>query len=172
MQVRSTIAGVAIALATVAGVAACGSDDSSSSSASTTAVAASGSSGSSGSSAEQAAPSDLDTAKAQQIVRTVIDPATTPEAVAALVDSTDPAIGQKLNGFAKGASAGGYTPDIFTVSSVAADGADKAKAAIAVASPHTPAPVTVTYGFSKVDGSWKLSSDAVTSLLGMASGPR
>lgn len=169
MQVRSTIAGIAIALATVAGVAACGSDDSSSSSASTTATATSGSAASS---ADQAAPSDLDTAKAQQIVRTVIDPATSPEAAAALVDSTDPAIGQKLNGFAKGASAGGYTPDIFTVSSVSADGADKAKAAIAVASPHTPAPVTVTYGFSKVDGSWKLSSDAVTSLLGMASGPR
>lgn len=168
MQVRSTIAGVAIALAAVAGVAACGSDDSSSSSASSTAASGSGS----GSSTEQAAPSDLDTAQAQQIVRTVIDPATTPEAAAALVDSTDPAIGQKLNGFAKGASAGGYTPDIFTVSSVSADGADKAKAAIAVASPHTPAPVTVSYGFSKVDGSWKLSSDAVTSLLGMASGPR
>ncbi|GGF24909.1 DUF4878 domain-containing protein [Williamsia phyllosphaerae] len=167
MQVRSTIAGVAIALAAVAGVAACGSDDSSSSSASTSAA-----SGSAASSTEQAAPSDLDTAKAQQIVRTVVDPATTPEAAAALVDSTDPAIGQKLNGFAKGASAGGYTPDIFTVSSVSADGADKAKAAIAVASPHTPAPVTVSYGFAKVDGSWKLSSDAVTSLLGMASGPR
>ncbi len=167
MQVRKTLAGIALAAIAVAGVAACGSDDSSDAAASSTTVTASAAS-----SSEQAAPADLDNAKAQQIVRAVVDPATTPEAAAALVDSTDPAIGQKLNGFAKGASAGGYTPDIFTVSKVTAAGADKAQVSVAIASPHTPAPVTVSYGFTKVGGEWKVSSDAVTALLGMAGGPR
>ena len=170
MQIRRPAIAAVIAGAVVIGATACGSDDSSTTSASS--VAASASSTGTASSTTAPAPADLDAAAAQQILRTVVDPASSPEQVAGLVDSTDPAIGQKLNGFAQGASAGGYTPSVFTVDSVAADGTDKATAKVSVASPHTPAPVTIPYGYTKSGGSWKLSSSAVTALLSMASGPR
>ena len=148
-------------------IAAC-SDDSSpaSNTASSSAAAAGPASG------DVDAPSGFDSAAAQQILRAVIDPTTSPTVIAQLVDSGDASIGQKLNGFARGAGQAGYTPDKFTVTGVRADGDDKAQATVAVASPHTPAPVSVQYGYVRVAGTWKLSSDAVTSLLGMASGPR
>ncbi|MGU3293534.1 DUF4878 domain-containing protein [Williamsia sp. M5A3_1d] len=170
MQIRRLAIGTVIAAAVVTGATACGGDDSSTTPASS--VAASASSPGAASSSTAQAPADLDAAAAQQILRTVVDPASSPEQVAGLVDSTDPAIGQQLNGFARGASAGGYTPSVFTVTSVAADGDDTATAKVAVASPHTPAPVSIDYGYTKSGGTWKLSSSAVTALLGMASGPR
>ncbi|GAB08373.1 hypothetical protein GOARA_009_00210 [Gordonia araii NBRC 100433] len=110
--------------------------------------------------------SGLEAAKAQEILRTLVDPSTTPEAAAALVNSTDPATGQKLHGFAQGASRGGYTPDKFTVKSVE-DKGETAVAQVEVASPHAPAPVTVPYTFDKVDGTWKLSSASADALVGM-----
>ncbi|WP_328858599.1 DUF4878 domain-containing protein [Williamsia herbipolensis] len=170
MQIRRLAIGAVIAGAVVIGATACGSDDSSTTASSSVAATTSASSTGSGTTAQ--APADLDAAAAQQILRTVVDPASSPEQVAGLVDSTDPAIGQKLNGFAQGASAGGYTPSVFTVTSVAADGTDKATATVSVASPHTPAPVAIPYGYTKSGGAWKLSSSAVTALLSMASGPR
>jgi type IV pilus biogenesis protein CpaD/CtpE len=109
----------------------------------------------------------LDAAKAQEILRTIVNPDTTPEAAAALVDSSDTSWGEKLHDFAQSASRGGYTPDKFTVKSVAAQGADKAVAQVEVASPHTPAPVTVPYTFDLVDGSWKLSAESAEALVGM-----
>ncbi|MGJ0117688.1 DUF4878 domain-containing protein [Williamsia sp. MIQD14] len=170
MQIRRLAIGAVIAGVVVTGATACGSDDSTSTAASSVAAGASSTDTASSSTAQ--APADLDAAAAQQILRTVVDPASSPEQVAGLVDSTDPTIGQKLNGFAKGASAGGYTPGVFSVTSVAADGTDAATAKVAVASPHTPAPVSIDYGYTKSGGTWKLSSSAVTALLGMASGPR
>ncbi|MBE7159674.1 MAG: DUF4878 domain-containing protein [Williamsia herbipolensis] len=147
-------------------VAAC-SDDSSSTATSTTSSSAAGPA-----SGDVDAPSGFDSAAAQQILRTVLDPTTSPQVTADLVDSGNASIGQQLNAFARGAGQAGYTPDKFTVTGVRADGTDKAQATVAVASPHTPAPVSVQYGYVRVAGTWKLSSDAVTALLGMASGPR
>ncbi|MFT4199351.1 DUF4878 domain-containing protein [Gordonia sp. (in: high G+C Gram-positive bacteria)] len=111
----------------------------------------------------------LETAKAQEILRTIVDPATTPEAAAALVNSPDPAWGPKLHGFAEGAAHGGYTPDKFTVKSVKAEGDDKAVAQVEVASPHAPAPVTVPYTFAKVGDTWKLAPESADALVGMGS---
>ncbi|QKT07173.1 DUF4878 domain-containing protein [Gordonia sp. X0973] len=111
----------------------------------------------------------LDSAKAQEILRTLVDPATTSEAAAALINSGDASWGEKIHGFAEGASRGGYTPDKFTVKSVAAQGADKAVAQVEVASPHTPAPVTAPYSFERVDGTWKLSAASGEALVGMGS---
>ncbi|WP_299571533.1 DUF4878 domain-containing protein [uncultured Williamsia sp.] len=147
-------------------VAAC-SDDSSSTATSTTSSSAAGPA-----SGDVDAPSGFDSAAAQQILRTVLDPTTSPQVTADLVDSGNASIGQQLNAFARGAGQAGYTPDKFTVTGVRADGTDKAQATVAVASPHTPAPVSVQYGYVRVAGTWKLSADAVTALLGMASGPR
>ncbi|MFT3899908.1 MAG: hypothetical protein QM728_06650 [Gordonia sp. (in: high G+C Gram-positive bacteria)] len=111
----------------------------------------------------------LSDAKAQEILRTVVDPATTPEAAAKLVDSPDPAWGPKLQGFAQGAAHGGYTPDKFTVKSVKAEGDNKAVAQVEVASPHAPAPVTVPYTFTKVGEDWKLAPESAEALVGMGS---
>ncbi|MFC7753971.1 DUF4878 domain-containing protein [Tsukamurella soli] len=113
----------------------------------------------------------LDVPTAQQILRSVIDPASTAAHDATQVDSTDPAIGQKLHGFAVGAGQGGYTPDKWTVKSIAATGATTATATVAVASPHAPAPVDVTYTFVRVGGTWKLTQHAADALLAMSGGP-
>ncbi|GAA2065784.1 DUF4878 domain-containing protein [Williamsia deligens] len=148
-------------------VAACSDDSSSTAAGSSSASQAAGPA-----SGDADAPAGLDSAAAQQILRTVLDPTTSPQVIAGLVDSGDATVGTTLNGFARGAAQGGYTPDKFTVTGVRADGTDKAQATVSVASPHTPAPVSVQYGYTRVAGAWKLSSDAVQSLLGMASGPR
>ena len=110
----------------------------------------------------------LEAAKAQEILRTLVNPDTTADAAGALVDSPDASWGAKLHGFAQGAARGGYTPDKFTVKSVQAQGAQKAVAQVEVASPHTPAPVTVPYTFNLVDGTWKLSPESAQALVGMA----
>ncbi|MGZ8176729.1 DUF4878 domain-containing protein [Williamsia sp. SKLECPSW1] len=161
------VAAAAVGLLLALPIAACSDDSSSTTAASSSSAAAAGPA-----TGDVDAPQGLDSAAAQQILRTVLDPTTSPQVIADLVDSGDATIGQKLNGFARGAGQAGYTPDKFTVTGVRADGSDKAQATVAVASPHTPAPVSVQYGFVRVAGTWKLSSDAVTSLLGMASGPR
>ncbi|GAA3044258.1 hypothetical protein GCM10010528_24560 [Gordonia defluvii] len=106
--------------------------------------------------------------QAQEILRTLISPDTTPAAAAALVDSPDGSWGAKLHAFALAAARGGYTPDKFTVQSVAAEGADTAVAQVSVASPHAPAPVTVPYTFNRVNGTWKLSPESAQALVGMA----
>ncbi|MBE7161217.1 MAG: DUF4878 domain-containing protein [Williamsia herbipolensis] len=165
---RARVAAIAAAgLLLAAPVAACADDSSSSSASPSTSSTAAGPA-----SGDVDAPAGLDSAAAQQILRTVLDPTTSPQVIADLVDSGNATIGQQLNGFARGAGQAGYTPDKFTVTGVRADGSDKAQATVAVASPHTPAPVSVQYGYVRVAGKWKLSSDAVGALLGMASGPR
>ncbi|SIS15191.1 hypothetical protein [Williamsia sterculiae] len=170
--VSRSIAAAALCAAALTGAAACSDSDSGASSSSSAAGTTSASSSASAAESSVAsAPADLDTAKAQQILRTVIDPNSTPETVAGLVDDNDPGIGQKLNGFAKGASQGGYTPDKFTVKSVEATDENNATVTVEVASPHAPQPVAVPYTFTKVEGAWKVSKDAVNSLLSMANGP-
>lgn len=165
---RARVAAIAAAgLLLAVPIAACSDDSSSTPASSTTSSSAAGPA-----SGDVDAPSGFDSAAAQQILRTVLDPTTSPQVIADLVDSGNASVGQQLNGFARGAGQAGYTPDKFTVTGVRADGTDKAQATVAVASPHTPAPVSVQYGYVRVAGTWKLSSDAVTSLLGMASGPR
>jgi hypothetical protein len=164
---RARLVAVAAAgLLLAAPIAACSDSSSPSSPATSSSIAAGPVSG------DVDAPSGFDSAAAQQILRTVLDPTTSPQVTADLVDSGDASVGTKLAAFARGAGQAGYTPDKFTVTGVRADGTDKAQATVAVASPHTPAPVSVQYAYVRVAGSWKLSSDAVTALLGMASGPR
>ncbi|UQE74414.1 DUF4878 domain-containing protein [Gordonia sp. PP30] len=117
----------------------------------------------------------LDVAKAQEILRKAVDPATPADQIDSVVDVTNPATKAAIIGYAKGSAAGGYTPDVYTVSSVTGtdkvDGHDAAKVVITVKSPHAPQPVEMTDNplvYVKVDGTWKLSGDAVTQLSSMA----
>ena len=119
----------------------------------------------------KAAVDGLDNAQAQDILRKAVDPATPAADIDSVVDAADPATTAALMGFAKGSSAAGYTPDVYTVTSVATadkvDGKDAATVNISVKSPHTPQPIDMPLVFVKVDGTWKLSSDAVTQLAAM-----
>ena len=178
MQVRKVVAAAALTGALACGIAACGDDDNSSASdlgaSASKAVNAASSAVSNGydrASSAVVQATTLSTDDAQKILRTVVDPNTSAEDAAKQVDSSDASMGQQLHGFAQGASQGGYTPEAFTVTKVTANGTDKATADVSVKSPHAPQPVTVQYGYTKVDGDWKLSEDAAKSLLSMAGGP-
>ena len=112
--------------------------------------------------------------KAQEILRTAVNPDTPADKISDVVDTSDPATQAAIIGYAKGSSAGGYTPDVYSVKSVApadeVDGDDTATVTVAVASPHTPEPIDITLTYVEVDGDWKLSGDAVTQLAGMSGG--
>ncbi|ATD71963.1 MULTISPECIES: DUF4878 domain-containing protein [Gordonia] len=112
----------------------------------------------------------LNESKAQDILRKAIDPATPAEEIDKVVDVSNPVTKTTVIAFAKGASAAGYTPDKFEVKDVAKDGDTKATATVAVTSPNSTAPVDIQLAYVKVDGDWKLSSDAVTQLASMAQG--
>ncbi|MDJ0025650.1 DUF4878 domain-containing protein [Gordonia alkanivorans] len=111
----------------------------------------------------------LNESKAQDILRKAIDPATPAEEIDEVVDVSNPVTKTTVIAFAKGASAAGYTPDKFEVKDVTEDG-DKATATVAVQSPAAPQPVDIQLAYVKVDGDWKLSSDAVTQLASMGQG--
>lgn len=174
MNIRKSVAGTALIGLAVFGVAAC-SDDSSSDSATTTSSAAPEAS-STETSAETSSAAGGETAgtlevdEAQTTLRTVLSPDTDPAESAKLVDSTDPGIGMQLSGLARGFTAAGYTPDKFTVTTVTADGADKATVNVEVASPHAPAPVAMPVTFVNAGGQWKLSSTSVADLASMGGG--
>lgn len=167
MNIRKSVAGAALIGLAVFGVAACGDDSDSDSSSSTTSAAAAESSAAESTAAEAA--TTLEVADAQTTLRTVLTPETDPAESAKLVDSTDPSIGMQLSGLSRGFTAAGYTPDKFTVTTVTADGADKATANVEVASPHTPEPVAMPISFVNVDGQWKLSSTSIADLASMGS---
>ncbi len=156
MQVRRIGAGIAIAAVAVFGVAACGEeskDGAASSSASASTSAGHG----------EHAGAELTKEAAQDVLRKAVDPATPADQVAGLV-AGPPEVATALVGWAKGASRGGYTPDVFTVTEVTPTGDGKAKATVSIKSPHTPAPITLPLDYEHADGVWKLTSAAATSL--------
>ncbi|NMO00089.1 DUF4878 domain-containing protein [Gordonia sp. TBRC 11910] len=161
MNLRKTAAAAAIVGAAVFGVAACSNGEVASNTTGTTPSVVSDSP------LENAAV-DLSVSDAQTALRKAIDPKTTAAELDAVVDTDSAATKTALQAFAKGASMGGYTPDVFTVKSVKGDGKDKAVATVSVASPHAPQPVDIKLSYVDVDGTWKLSADAVSQLTSLA----
>ena len=170
MNIRKSVAGAALIGLAVFGVAACSDDNDSDSSTSATSAAATSAATGGASSSETAADTALEVDTAQEILVGVLSPDTDPATYTDLVDSDNPAIAGQLAGLAKGFSAAGYTPDKFTVTEVTADGDTSASATVEVASPHTPEPVAMPLAFVYVDGTWKLSTDAITALTSMGGG--
>ncbi|MFT4087141.1 MAG: DUF4878 domain-containing protein [Gordonia sp. (in: high G+C Gram-positive bacteria)] len=121
--------------------------------------------------AGKAAVEGLANAKAQEILRKAVDPATPADQIATVVDTSKPGTEQAVIGYAKGSSAGGYTPDVYTVTHVEStddvDGHKAAKVTVSVKSPHAPQPVDIQLTYVKIDEDWKLSGDAVTQLASM-----
>lgn len=168
MNIRKSVAGAALIGLAVFGVAACSDDNDSDSSATTTSAGAEAAAESSNSTddAVGTAP-ELEVGAAQDVVVGVLSTGTDPATYTDLVDSDDPAIAGQITGLAHGFSAAGYTPDKFTVTEVTSDGENTATATVEVASPHTPEPVAMPLGFVYVDGTWKLTTDAINSLVSM-----
>ncbi|GAC56440.1 hypothetical protein GOHSU_06_00520 [Gordonia hirsuta DSM 44140 = NBRC 16056] len=167
---KPVLAAAALAAGAAIALTGCSSDDTKeavSSAASSATEAAS-----SAADSAQAAVQGLDVSKAQEIVRTAVDPDTPSDQIGDVVDVSTPGTEQAITGFAKGASRAGYTPDIFTVKSVKStdkvDGNDAATVTVAVASPHAPDPIDLDLVYVKVGDDWKLSADAVTQLSSMA----
>lgn len=158
MNLRKAAAAAAIAGAAIFGVAACSNGQEPSSTPGTTPSVITDSN----------TAAALTAQDAQVALRKAIDPATSADELDVVVDTTNPATKLALQAFAKGASMGGYTPEVFTVKDVTAQGADKAVATVAVQSPHAPQPVDIKLTYVNVDGKWKLSSDAVTQLASMS----
>lgn len=167
MKIRKSIAGAALIGLSVFGVAACSDDSDSESSSNTTSAAATETSAAESTAAGTESASTLEVAEAQTTLRTVLSPDTDPAESAKLVDSTDPSIGMQLSGLSRGFTAAGYTPDKFNVTTVTADGADKATVSVEVVSPHTPQPVAMPLTFVNSGGQWKLSSTSVADLASM-----
>ncbi|WP_143965704.1 DUF4878 domain-containing protein [Gordonia zhaorongruii] len=161
---RPIVAAVAVAAGAAIALTGCSSDDSSDSGASSSTSAAAGQSADEQSADQKS--TDLDNSAAQDILRKAVDPATPAADLDGLVEISNPGVKAAITGYAKGSSAAGYTPDVYTVKSVKADG-DKAEATVAVKSPHTPEPVEMTFNYVKVDGAWKLAADAVETLTSM-----
>ncbi|MGV9713840.1 DUF4878 domain-containing protein [Gordonia sp. NPDC003424] len=194
MKVRKSLAAGLLAASTLLVVAGCSSDngtptvDTNKASAilSSGAAKASEMAGSAAAKASAAAGSATEAAKsaasnatnaaigltnedAQAILRKAVDPATSQADLATVVDTTDPATLPAIQGYAKGSSAAGYTPDVYTVKSVKAQGMNNAEVTVAVKSPHAPEPIDMELSYVKVDGQWKLSGDAITQLASMGS---
>ncbi|WP_020109918.1 hypothetical protein [Nocardia sp. 348MFTsu5.1] len=167
MNIRKSVAGAALIGLTVFGVTACSDDNDSDSSATTSAVADASEGASTGNEEATGTAPELEVGAAQDVVVGVLSPDTDPATYADLVDSDDPAIAGQITGLAHGFSAAGYTPDKFTVTEVTSDGENTATATVEVASPHTPEPVAMPLGFVYVDGTWKLTTDAINSLVSM-----
>jgi predicted phage tail protein len=164
MNLRNAAVVAALAIGVIVGGTACGSSDSGSTSVSfdpgmTSVVAAL---------AVDRTAAELNVATAQKILRTVVNPATSEKAAAAEVDSTDTTVGADLHRYAVNADRGGYTPDVWAAKSVESTGKGTATVTFAVASPHAPAPVDMQYDFVRNHGRWKLTADAVDSLLASA----
>ncbi|MFW0784021.1 DUF4878 domain-containing protein [Gordonia sp. CPCC 206044] len=164
MNVRKSLAAALLAGATVLVAAGC-SDDTSD----TVSSAASKATSAVGSAASEAKEAivGLKTDDAQVIVRKAVDPATSSEELDAVVDTSNPVSKAAIQGYAKASNAAGYTPEVYTVKEVKADGDNKAIATVSIKSPHAPQPIDLQLAFVKVDGDWKLSSDAITQLSSM-----
>lgn len=173
MRIRQSAAAVAIAGAVVLGVGACSDDaDDTGTPASTSQSAeapapgsASAPAGESGDAAPAPDPTseDLTNESAQKILRVAVDASSSKEDVEKVVDTSVPGTVTMIQAYAKASNAAGYTADIYTVKEVAVTG-DTAQATVAIKSPHAPVPVDVNLSFAKIDGQWKLSSDAVKML--------
>lgn len=170
MKVRKSLAAFALAAAAVATAAGCSSSNDTVSDATNKASAAV----ESASAAVQSAVGDatnavvgLQTSDAQVIIRKAVDPATGMTDINTVVDTTNPATKAAIVAYAKGSNMAGYTPDVYTVKEVKANGTDKATVTVSVKSPHSPQPVDIPLTYVKVDGTWKLSGDAVTQLASM-----
>lgn len=156
----------AVAVVVLAGLAGCGSSrNTSAPSTALTTVAPN-------TAAPTSVTATLTVGQAQQVLRSVVDPATPVSQLSSLVDTTDAQIFTGLNTFAKAATQAGYTPGVFTVESVSPGGRGAATATVDVASPHAPQPVAVTYGYQDVDGTWKLSEVAAKALIALTNGPQ
>lgn len=170
---RPVVAIAALAAGAAIALTGCSSTDDAKDTASSAVSPATGAA-TSATDAEKAAVEGLDNEKAQQILRTAVDPATPADQIDAVVDVTNPATKAAIMGYAKGSAAGGYTPEVYTVKSVAAiddvSGNDAAKVTVAVKSPHAPQPVDIELTYVKLGDDWKLSGDAVTQLAGMSGG--
>ena len=163
---RPAAAVIAVAAAATVFTACSTSDDSSDAAASGTSSASQ-----SAESAPESGSTDsvegLDAAQAQEIIRTAVSADTSLEDLEKVLDTSMPGVAQALNGFAKGASKAGYTPDVYTVKSVKADGDDKAIAVTSIKSPHAPEPVDLDLAMVRKDGQWKLAGPAVSVLTSM-----
>ncbi|MEO9329777.1 MULTISPECIES: DUF4878 domain-containing protein [Gordonia] len=171
MKIRKSAAVVALAGAALFATAACSDSSDSVDEATSKVSTAVASAASEVSTAVEDAVDEvtgLSTSKAQEILRKAVDPATPAEEIDSVVDTSDPATKAAIIAFAKGSSAAGYTPDIYTVKEVKKDG-DKAVATVEVKSPHAPAPVDINLTYVDADG-WKLSGDAVTQLASQGQG--
>ncbi|MGV9827726.1 MULTISPECIES: DUF4878 domain-containing protein [unclassified Gordonia (in: high G+C Gram-positive bacteria)] len=162
MKLRTSVVAALMAGATVIAVAGCSDSDtvSDATSKASTAIA-------SKASEAAAAVAGLTNSDAQEILRKAVDPNTSATDLETVVDTTNPATKAAIIAYAKGSSMGGYTPDVYTVTSVKKTGDNTADATVEVKSPHTPQPVDITLGYVKVDDTWKLSGDAVTQLSSM-----
>ncbi|MGB3605221.1 MAG: hypothetical protein WBA38_16915 [Gordonia sp. (in: high G+C Gram-positive bacteria)] len=109
----------------------------------------------------------LDAAAAQTIIRTAVDGNTPIDELSTVADTSTPGSAEALSVFAKAAAPAGYTPDAFTVTSVKADGENKAIAVTSIKSPHVPQPIEMDLAMVKQDGQWKLAGAAVTTLTSM-----
>lgn len=177
---RPVLAVVTLAAGAAIALTGCSSDSgdtaAKASSAATSATDAVKSAATSATDSVKSAVEGLDVAKAQEILRKAVDPATPADQIDSVVDVTNPATKAAIIGYAKGSAAGGYTPDVYTVSSVTGtdkvDGHDAAKVVITVKSPHDPAqPVVLKDNplvYVKIGDTWKLSGDAVTQLSSIA----
>lgn len=164
MNVRKSLAAALLATATL--LVAAGCSDDTSDTVSSAASDASAAVASAASDAKQAVVG-LSSDDAQVILRKAVDPATSSEEIEAVVDTTNPVTKGALIAYAKGSNMAGYTPEVYTVKEVKAEGDNKAIATVAVKSPHAPQPIDITLAYTKVDGDWKLSGDAVTQLTSM-----
>lgn len=164
-KLRRPAAVIAAVAAAGAMLTACSSsndsaDASTSASASTTAAA-------DASSTSTEAVAGLDAASAQVIIRTAVDGTTSVEKLSTVVDTSTPGSAEALSAFAKASAPAGYTPEVYTVKSVKADGENKAIAVTAIKSPHAPQPIEMNLAMVKQDGQWKLAGAAVTTLTSM-----
>ncbi|MYR08769.1 DUF4878 domain-containing protein [Gordonia sp. SID5947] len=164
MKVRKSVAAALLAGATMLVVAGC--SDEANDTVSSAASGASAAVASAASNAKQAVVG-LSTDDAQVILRKSVDPATSSEELDAVVDTTNPVTKAAIQGYAKASNMAGYTPEVYTVKEVKADGDDKAVATVSLKSPHAPQPVDLTLAYVKVDGDWKLAGSAVTQLSSM-----
>ncbi len=173
---KPLIAAATLAAGAAIALTGCSSDDAedaanSATSAAASATDAAGSAASSAAASAEAAVEGLDTAQAQTILRTAVNPDTPADQISTVVDVSTPGTEQAIIGFAKGSAAAGYTPDVYTVKSVRAtadvDGNDAATVTVAVKSPHTPDPIDIDLAYVEIDDTWVLTGDAVTQLAAM-----
>lgn len=166
MKVRKSAVAALLASSAMLAVAGCSSDSDTVSDATSKASAAVAGAASEA----KEAVVGLKTDEAQDILRKAVDPATTPDDLDKIVDTSNPISKGALQAYAKASNAAGYTPEVYTVTDVKGEGDKKAIATVALKSPHAPQPIDIKLTFVKVDGDWKLSGDAVTQLASMGTG--